>query len=404
MMCITVLITVDWTIPAYFNNERVEGGVTLTPILEILCHNLRYPTTPQAPAYNMLMLMNQPGSAPSDYMLYANTAEFMGITTQESAVKRILPGGHKIFGDVEAPGTLGSMTMQVSLPNYPGTTLPVGTVFSFQIIAGATGFTDPEPGFPCVLAATYTDPSAVVTEFSLRDRYYRYANGTGTLMGDGVMYSDMFTVTTATATTSARIDIAVELTSAFTIPAFLDNEQVVGGVTLAPVLEVACFGFPYGDANPYDTTSLEMSVTAPDVEYISTVEAKSQEIGDYPSILTPAVMRIVAGGGAVIGDVDATDDTGSLLIQVDMPLRPGKSFTANSEFRLRAPTADAADGGKAFSPIGTLQCYFGFTTVDPAAPEVDWSMRDRYYNWLNGPGTLDATATHSAMTLFPSSV
>jgi hypothetical protein len=380
---ITVTLSSDWAIPAFLDNTQTDGGVTLTPVIELLCVEMRYPgdTITATSASDITM------STSTLDILNVPTASFSGVTTAEPATKRLAAGGYVLYGDVDTDDEVGSLLMQTSLPTRPGLSLPAGTEFKYSVPTGLTAkytrmFTIAPGGSQCALWTTYTDNTKPITSFELRDRYYRSLNGTGVLTGDDVFYSDISLSTSVTTKTfGSKVYVTVTLDSDWTVPAFLTNAQTADGVTLTPVVEISCHNLFFPDVVKSAVTDLEMSVGTDTVKYAETAAATFSAVEVMPTNSAPALHSVVASGIAVNADTDADERVGTLYMQVDTPLHQGKQLLENTTVTFTVPTVEITTGVSAFTPAsGDLQCYVGFAISDPASPGTGDDMRSRYYS------------------------
>jgi hypothetical protein len=118
-----------------------------------------------------------------------------------------------------------------------------------------------------------------------------------------------------------------------------------------------------------------------------------------PPIGSSRVKRVAAGGSVDVGDAAASGDFGSLLAQMDLTVRPGKTLLSGSAFSFTVPKVGSSSGTAFTSIPATLQCYFGASYTDPAStPQM--TMRDRYYRYLEGTGTL-ASDNSNYSEMFP---
>jgi hypothetical protein len=223
---------------------------------------------------------------------------------------------------------------------------------------------------------------------TMRDRYYAYVAGTGTLATDNVMYSEMVRIPVSTASASAGTAILqLTLTSDWVIPAFLATPQSQGATPLSPVLEFLCVDLVY-PTTPMPTVSSGIMAISDPLDFLLRTTPSFYGVVSRTENTNPSIARVVAADSSRIGDRDSADDTGSLLVQLDLPASPSKTLGADTILRFTTPLVMANATHYAFTPdSGSLKCYLGATYANPTGT-VAQTARDRYYKYLNGTDTL----------------
>jgi hypothetical protein len=242
----------SWLLPSFLDDMQMDNSTVLSPAIEILCVDLYYPHASMSAATAL------PMRAVGENSVYFSTslATFGGVqpvsTSYGVNVKRVLAGGFANTGDLDSDGTHGSMYAQMDLPVRPGKTLPSGTRFEFSapsvFISNefADAFTSIDSTLKCYFGATYTNPSAAVEHLTMRDRYYKSLNNTGTLAGNGVSFTDMSSDTySSTSMLSSKIRFSVTLNNPWVVPAFLADSFIKDDVALTPVVELLCVRLRY---------------------------------------------------------------------------------------------------------------------------------------------------------------
>jgi hypothetical protein len=278
-----VTLNSDWVVPAFLADEYAPQGTALSPAMQVLCVGLRYPTSP------MPCVIDATAKVTSGELVFYTTlsAYFSGVSVpppvSDVIVKRVAAGGYANHGDDETSDEVGTLYAQMTLPATPGKALPSGTEFKFTVPTSTStdgtnpAFTAADAALKCFIGASYAT-SAV--SHTMKGRYYRFRNGTGTLDGDDTIYSDMSDATTSTTTVDASsLTVAVSLDADWTVPAFLATEQLDDGEPMPTVVEILCVDLRYPAGSISPATDLAMSVTAGGATLLSTADATFSGVG-----------------------------------------------------------------------------------------------------------------------------
>jgi hypothetical protein len=392
MMNFTVTLTSGWNIPSFLADPYTVNGVQLTPVLEVLCTRLYYPSLGSAYSTGF------PISVYDTETTYQHTdmASFSGVEAGDPAIRRVIAGGIALFGDAAAQGNYGSIYAQMDLPIPPGALLPSASRFEFTV---PTTVTDGNYAFTpldgddleCYLGASYTNPGAPPTSIAMRDRYYAFLTRGESLKGDGARYTDMLPVNaTYELVNDQFVHFDIKLEDSWLLPSFLDDMQMDNSTVLSPAIEILCVDLYYPHASMSAATALPMRAVGENSVYFSTSLATFGGVQPVSTSYGVNVKRVLAGGFANTGDLDSDGTHGSMYAQMDLPVRPGKTLPSGTRFEFSAPSVFISNEfADAFTSIdSTLKCYFGATYTNPSAAVEHLTMRDRYYKSLNNTGTL----------------
>jgi hypothetical protein len=126
-----ITLTSEWVIPAFLADEQKAGSITLTPVLEVLCVRLRYPTHTMTPVSGLDMSVSDMEVT----YLKTDQASFSGIAAGEASIVRAVAGGSAIYSDDAVAGHHGSILAQMDLSVLPSATLPASAEIQFSIPA-----------------------------------------------------------------------------------------------------------------------------------------------------------------------------------------------------------------------------------------------------------------------------
>jgi hypothetical protein len=79
----------------------------------------------------------------------------------------------------------------------------------------------------------------------------------------------------------------------------------------------------------------------------------------------PIFSRVLPGGWAKIGDYGPSDNYGSQLLQLDLPVAPGATLPSGTTFTFSVPTMTNNEGKRAYSAGPDAKCIFGASFRDP---------------------------------------
>jgi hypothetical protein len=154
---------------------------------------------------------------------------------------------------------------------------------------------------------------------------------------------------------------------------------LVLSVLLLHVGQATEVGLHVSQLSSYSTSSnLELHHVSSDVSKSSDVTSGATP-ATSPLASTLAVQRIVPTGHTYYGDSASTDGSGSLLVEVDLKVKPGEELEARSMLTFTVPAVTINGGNYAYTPASpALACYYRAAYIDPAAsPSFD--MLDRVY-------------------------
>jgi hypothetical protein len=121
---ITVTLSADIPIDVFFSAS--QGA--LTPLMEVLCVDLKYPSVATAATASLPLSVTHPSKS---YYTTATGSAFTAVIDRELTslpIMRTYPTGYAVVGDTETQDNLGSAYVQMALPvAQAGKTLPAGT-------------------------------------------------------------------------------------------------------------------------------------------------------------------------------------------------------------------------------------------------------------------------------------